>query len=169
MAFITKGITLYHNGVAGGPEISFEGKGTKNESFGYAIPGLQEVGELTAGSASSGGFDKIEVTTLADSKHEYVNGLIADEGDASAITFTLLFNPSLYDGFLDVIKAERSASPAYAGIGSTYNVIIPSGGVFEITGMSSIKVNSSAVNAAMTMVLTVTPTAEIEFNYSTSV
>lgn len=169
MAFITKGISLYHNNVKGNVagQMKLDGQ-TAIEGLGLNIPGLQEVGELTSGSANAG-FDKIEVTTLADSKHEYVNGLQADAESGSAISFTLLYDPKVYNALLTVIETEKTmniASPAHEG--SEYNVTIPNvvgeeDSVFCIHGTSAIKLNAASVNAALTMTLTVTPVDEITF------
>lgn len=170
MAYITKGISLYHKNVKGNVagQMKLEGK-TANSEFGMEVPGLQEVGELTSGSANAG-FDKIEVTTLADSKHEYVNGLQADAESGSAISFTLLYAPEVYQAILTVIENEKNPSiggstPAHEG--SEYNVTIPNGveepSVFCIHGTSAIKLNAASVNAALTMTLTVTPVDEITF------
>ena len=171
MAFITKGISLYHNNVKGNVagQMKLDGQ-TAIEGLGLNIPGLQEVGELTSGSANAG-FDKIEVTTLADSKHEYVNGLQADAESGSAISFTLLYDPKVYNALLTVIEAEKNPSiggstPAHEG--SEYNVTIPNvvgeeDSVFCIHGTSAIKLNAASVNAALTMTLTVTPVDEITF------
>ena len=171
MAFISKGINLYHNGVGGNPATTFKSLTELyvSETYGVQIPGLQEVGELSAGSAASG-YDKIEVTTLADNKHKYVDGLIADAGDASSITFTMLYDPAVFNAFKGVQEMEQSYTNG-AFKGSEYFVTIPAPtaedadkvSAFRIRGMSGIKLNAASVNAALTMTLTVTPNAEITF------
>lgn len=171
MAFITKGISLYHNGVGANPQTALKNMtdAVIDETYGVLIPGLQEVSELTAGSAA-GGYDKIEVTTLADRKHVYVDGLIADAGDASSITFTMLYEPVLFNAFKSVQEMEQSYTTGTFK-GSEYFVTIPAPttedadkvSAFRIRGMSGIKLNAASVNAALTMTLTVTPNAEITF------
>lgn len=161
MAYITKGIQLFHK--SGEIKLNYPGA-QEDATHGILIPGLQDVGELMAGPAANAGFDKIEVTTLADSRHMYVDGLMADAGDASSIAFTLLYDPAVYQGLLALVNEEVGVG-AYK---SVYHVVIPSGGVFEITGLTNIKMNSASVNAALTMTLTLTPTEEIAFTYSAS-
>lgn len=171
MAFISKGIELYHNGVGGNPATTLKSMANAfiDETYGVRIEGLQEVGELTAGSAA-GGYDKIEVTTLADKKHVYVDGLIADAGEASAISFTMLYEPTLFNALKAVQEMEQSYTTG-THKGSEYFVTIPAPtaenadkvSAFRIRGMSGIKLNAASVNAALTMVLTVTPNEEITF------
>jgi hypothetical protein len=171
MAFISKGIELFHKGVGGNPATALKNMtgAVVDETYGVRIDGLQEVGELSAGSAA-GGFDKIEVTTLQDRKHVYVNGLVADEGDADSITFTMLYDPTLYEAILGIQEMEQSYTNG-SFLGSEYYVTIPNPtaenadkvSAFRIRGMSGIKLNSASVNAALTMVLTVTPNDEITF------
>lgn len=177
MALFTKGIGLWFK-ESSDPNlnIKFAKPAATNEKWGDLIPGLQEVGELSAGSASSAGYDKIEVTTLADSKHEYIDGLIADAGEASSIDFTFLYDKDIYATFLEIAGDESVYDPANESghKGSLYYVTIPhtSGALtanestnssFEIYGLTSVKVNSAAVNSALTMTVTITPVKEIKF------
>lgn len=155
MALITKGIQLFWK--SGPVSKILEGEVTTD---GVLIPGLQEVGEIAAGKAANAGYDKIEVTTLADVKHEYVNGLQADAGDAEAISFTLLYDPAVYEDLLYLFGEEVAV-----GTPSVWNVVIPNGGKFTITALGSAKVNSASVNSALTMSLTLTPTEEIAFTF----
>lgn len=174
MALFTRGISLWHHvDPMTNKPIVIEGA-ESNETWGVNIPGLQEVGELTAGASASAGFDKIEVTTLADVEHKYIDGLKADKGEAESISFTLLYDKDVYAAILALIKNEgnsaRNTNLEYKG--SEYFVAVPhegtNGGLgdsstFRIRGMSSIKVNSATVNGALTMALTISPSEEIEF------
>lgn len=161
MAIVSKGIMLFHNGLDNNAE-PLGTIGTKVDGFeGVMIPGVQEIGDLSAG-AGGVSYDQIEVTTLADTKHVYADGLLADESDTS-LAVTLLYDPKLYKGFLDVIDIEKGADVKF---GSEYHIYIPNGDKysrFTLTGKSSIKVNGTSVNSALTMALTITPSKEVEF------
>ena len=151
MALISKGIELYLKTTDGG-NFTFGTAGTK----GLLIPDIQEIGELTAGGAAER--DKIEVTTLAHDKHEFVDGLQV-ESEYEGITFKALYNPTVY--------AEISAHMVALDADKTvpeWVVTIPSGGQFNITGRCALKFDGAAVNSALTMTFTITPTAEITFD-----
>lgn len=179
MALFTRGISLWFKETSD-PSIKItgitQGSFVSNETWGTQLPGLQEVGELQAGANASAGYDKIEVTTLADNKHQYIDGLMADEGEASSIDFTFLYDKDLYQIFLDIAANEAAYNPTNiaAHKGSKYYVTIPhvSGSVtnetsknsaFEIVGLTSAKVNSATVNGALTMTVTIAPVEPIKF------
>lgn len=175
MAVITRGIELYHDRVASGLELDYTNAPEYVTNKGILVPGLQEVSELYAGSASAER-DKIEVTTLADDEHVFVDGIQA-EAENDALTFKLLYEPSLFAGFQAI--AEKEQELAASAVNSTYSlkcskyrVCIPNGtgySQFVIWGTTGIKLDSAAVNSAMTMTLTVTPTTETEIEFTASV
>lgn len=175
MALFTRGIALwYKESVSAGLKATVPGD-TTSTAWGTMLDGLQEVGELSAGAGASAGYDKIEVTTLMDNKHQYIDGLMADEGEASSIDFTFLYDKDLYAAFLEIAEHEASyqgSSGEYKG--SKYFVTIPhtsghfsaeesANSVFAIVGLTSAKVNSATVNGAMTMTVTITPVEPIAF------
>lgn len=173
MAVITRGIELYHDKVGNTLELEYTNS-TYVDGKGVLVPGLQEVSELYAGSASSER-DKIEVTTLADDEHVFVDGIQA-EGSNDSLTFKLLYEPSLFGGFQAVIAQEQNlaavAGNGYADKCSKYRVRIPNGtgySEFVIYGTSSIKLDSAAVNSAMTMTLTVTPSIEADIAFTAKI
>lgn len=171
MAVITRGIELYHDKV-GGMELEYTDS-VYTEKKGVIVPGLQEVSELSAG-ASTSQRDKIEVTTLADDEHVYVEGIQA-EASNDALTFKLLYEPSLFAGFQAVIAQEQALATSgqpYTNTKSKYRVHIPNGtsySEFVIYGTSSIKIDNASVNSAMTMTLTVTPCVEAEIAFTAKV
>lgn len=178
MALFTKGISLWFKEAADpavGKGITIPG-GVTTEYWGAKLPGLQEVGELQAGASASSGYDKIEVTTLSDSKHMYIDGLMADEGEASSIDFTFLYDKDLYSAFLELAQLEADYDPTMSGAhkGTKYFVTIPhvsgsssmaqaDNSAFAIHGLTSAKVNAASVNGALTMTVTITPVEPIEF------
>lgn len=141
--------------------------GSKNY---WLVEGLQEIGELN-GLATSAEREKIEVTTLKDDKHVYVDGIIADS-DTEAIEFKLLYDATLFNGIKALVssalaegvktyfmlssdRGEASASTGYETVASVSKFATWQGAV------SGIKVDSVAVNSALTMTLTVTPDGAI--------
>lgn len=177
-AYISKGIEMYFNlktlDTSNMPEdfqsaysaltadyasMFAEGKFT---SLGRLIPELQEIGDL--GSGASAQRDKIEITTLADDKHVYTDGLLADV-EQDSIDFKFLYTPEAYASFISIIEFERLAG-GY-GYNSEYSVAIPNkttgASVFVIEGTTGIKVDGTTYNGALTMTLTLTPKKEVEF------
>lgn len=119
------------------------------------IPNLMEISELAfnARNASSG-FDKIEVTTLADNKHMYIDGLIADSGDdtASELTFKFLYDKALFK----TLSGLTSAKDAAGNDKFDFVVEIPGGSIFKIHAyVKSAVLDSVAVGSALTMNFTI--------------
>lgn len=171
MALISKGIKLYRM-PGDNTKDTYEGV-TFDNTYGVELIGLQEVGEL-AGIGAGSTRDKIEVTTLADDRHVYVEGIQA-ESDASAISFKFLFNDKLF-AFLKSVSANEESvrngsAPANVTL-PTYAVCIPVGAnyhAFSFKGyISDLKVNSAAVNSAITMSMSLTPAEAIAFNAAAS-
>jgi hypothetical protein len=131
-------------------------------SLGRLIPELQEIGDL--GSGASAERDKIEITTLADDKHVYTDGLLADV-EQDSIDFKFLYTPEAYATFINIINYERKLG-AY-GYRSIYSVAIPNkpsgASVFTIEGTTGIKLDGATYNGALTMTLTLTPKEEVGF------
>lgn len=166
MAVITKGIELYWVSHPSG-DIGFTSQ-NKVEGKGYLLAGLQEIGDLVGTQGAER--DKIEITTLADDKHVYTDGLIA-EAENDGIEFKFLFDKDLYKGFVDTAASEANTSQP-----STWALYIPTGvtgdsgaatatySSFDIVANCAVKVDGAGVNSAMTMTVTLTPTEVIEFN-----
>lgn len=157
MAVITKGIQLWVKESENGVEI--KPSDTVDNKLGCLVPDLQEIGDLVGAVGAER--DKIEVTTLADDKHVYVDGLIA-EADNDSIEFKLLYSPKCFKAFATALETE--VFPFY--------LTIPNGvedrAVFTIMAKPSIKVDGAGVNSAITMTLTLTPTEVIDFKESVS-
>ena len=166
MALFTKGISLwFKESSQSGFKINLTGAEV-NETWGTKIPGLQEVGELQAGARVGAGYDKIEVTTLNDIEHKYIDGLKADAGDADSISFTMLYDPDVYAAFVSIATCELGPDSEETK-GSLYYVTLPKGdgqnSVFEIRGLTSAKVNGASVNGALTMSVEIAPIKAINF------
>lgn len=131
-------------------------------TLGRLIPELQEIGDL--GSGASAERDKIEITTLADDKHVYTDGLLADV-EQDSIDFKFLYTPEAYQTFVSIIDYERKLGAH--GYRSIYSVAVPNkaGGasVFTIEGTTGIKLDGATYNGALTMTLTLTPKEEVGF------
>lgn len=108
------------------------------------LTNLQEIPDI-GGSA-----DSVEVTTLDDAAHMYINGLL-DYGDSLDFTF-------LYD------KTQFTALNALTGT-TSWKVTLPGTSALTATfdGESSVKLNSVGVNDAITYTLSVKPSTAITF------
>lgn len=126
MAVISKGITLsYKNGTT--------------TDF-VELTNLQEIPEL------GGDTEAIEVTTLADGAHMYVDG-IKNYGDSLAFKF-------LYE------DTQFTTLNGLAGA-SEWKVALPDGTTCSFGGTSSVKLDGVGVNAALTYTLNVKPNSEM--------
>lgn len=108
------------------------------------LANLQEIPDV-GGSA-----DSVEVTTLDDTAHMYINGLL-DYGDSLDFTF-------LYD------KTQFTTLNGLTGT-ITWKVTLPgtSGLTATFDGESSVKLNSVGVNDAITYTLSVKPSSAVTF------
>lgn len=167
MAFITKGIQLWmhvntkaasgttHHAMSQAISTNTEsgaiGLDTAFLASGVYFKGLQEIGEMGLKSANSAGYDQIEVTTLADEKHVYVDGLIADNSDnESELTLKFLYGDVF--GTFKSLQDEEAANDTH----NFYFVSIPgteNGFNIEAT-VSAVTLDSMAVNAAVTCTVT---------------
>lgn len=168
MAVITKGIELYFVKNNIGDNVFKErNKFTEVQGKGVLLPGLMEIGDITG--AAGGERDKIEITTLADDKHVYTNGLLA-EGENEGIEFKFLYDPDLYYAFtLDSeydhsSERERSEWALYIPTGTKNDMNQMEYNSFTIKGGSTVKIDGAGVNSAMTMSVTITPVEPIRFN-----
>lgn len=119
---------------------------TKSSTY-TDIPDLQEVPNL-GGSA-----EKVEVTTLTDNNHRYING-IKDFGD---LEFKFLYDNSTETSNYRVLKGlENTGAVTY------WQVTFPDGTKFTFSGQVSTEIDSAAVNAALTFTATITLNSEIE-------
>ena len=111
---------------------------TYNESV---LTNLQEIPDL------GGEAEAVEVTTLADSAHMYINGIL-NYGDSLAFKF-------LYE-------EEQFMTLTNAGDESgAWVVTLPDGMKCSFTGTHSVKLDGAGVNAALTYTLSVKPDSEM--------
>ena len=165
MALISKGIKLYINPKVAGPDWNADATADKHATYGMELPGLQEIGEL---SMFGGGFsrDKIEITTLADDRHVYTDGLLT-ESDPSGITFKFLFDSDLYVWFFQYQEyveqmASTPGAPATRAEQLNWHVVLPDGTAFNMrANITDAKIDGAGVGAALTMTLTLTPFEQI--------
>lgn len=163
MALISRGIELYFvSGSMVGPIPT----GTqKDESVGgYKLTGLQEVGELS-GLGAGVSRDKIEVTTLADDKHMYVDGIQADS-EMAGITFKFLMDTKLFTFFKNLADYQQTLISTGEVLDDKFLVRIPTGKAEDVVTYSTftmkanvtdLKMDGAGVNAALTMSVTLTP------------
>jgi hypothetical protein len=161
MALISKGIKLYINPKVAGPDWNPDATADKHETYGMELGGLQEIGEL---STFGGGMtrDKIEITTLADDRHVYTDGLIA-ESEHAGISFKFLFDADLFKWFKtyqDYVEQMASVEGAPATRAEQLNwfVVLPDGTAFNMkANITDAKLDGAGVGAALTMTVTLTP------------
>lgn len=108
------------------------------------LTNLQEIPDI-GGSA-----DSVEVTTLDDAAHMYINGLL-DYGDS--LDFTFLY-----------AKTQFNALAALSGTVS-WKVTLPGTSALTATfdGECAVKLNSVGVNDAITYTLSIKPSSAITF------
>ena len=130
--YISKGITLSYK---------------VNTEF-VDLTNLQEIPDL-GGTAES-----IEITTLADDAHMYMNG-IKSYGDS--LDFKFLYEPTQFNT-LAALAGDQE-----------WKVSLPDGenGAIDTTctfkGTASVKIDSVGVNTAMTYTLSIKPTSSMVF------
>lgn len=106
------------------------------------LTNLQEIPDL-GGSA-----DSVEVTTLEDAAHMYINGL-KDYGDS--LDFTFLYEKTQYNT-LNGLSGTVSWKVTLPGTGAA---------TFSFDGEPSVKLNGVGVNDAITYTLSIKPSSAI--------
>lgn len=110
-----------------------------SESQFVELPLLMEVPEM------GGTPEKVDVTTLADASKKYIDG-IKDYGD---LAFKFLYENTEGSAFRTLRGYED------AGTVAEYKVELPDGTGFAFSGQVSVKLDSAAVNAALTFTATI--------------
>lgn len=105
-----------------------------------ALTNLQEIPEL------GGETEAVEITTLADAAHMYMDG-IKNYGDNLAFKF-------LYEEEQFITLNGLSGSQAW-------KVTLPDGATCSFGGTSSVKLDGVGVNAALTYTLSIKPNTEM--------
>lgn len=125
MAVISKGITLSYK--VGDTEF-------------ITLTNLQEIPEL------GGDSEAIEITTLADAAHMYIDG-IKNYGDSLAFVF--LYEKEQFTTLNDLTESAE------------WKVSLPDGETCTFSGTSSVKLAGVGVNAALTYTLAIKPNTEM--------
>ena len=108
------------------------------------LTNLQEIPDV-GGSA-----DSVEVTTLDDAAHMYINGLL-DYGDS--LDFTFLYDKTQFNTLVGLTGSIdwKITLPGTGGLTATFS------------GQPSVKLNGVGVNDAITYTLSVKPSTAITF------
>lgn len=124
-----------------GLKLSYKASGASSYTD---LSDLQEIPDI------GGSSDAVEVTTLDDTAHMYINGLL-DYGDS--LDFTFLY-----------VKAQFTTLSALSGTIS-WKVTLPGTSALTATfdAEPSIKLNSVGVNDAITYTLSLKPNSTITF------
>lgn len=152
MALWSKGITLIvaANGSSTEATSAINTLNALAENNDGSIPGLMEVGEISA-VAEGGSYDQIEVTTLADSKHMYINGLRADTTSGAEVTMKFLYEKNVFSAFKEVADGL-----AVDDATAKWTITIPQGNSFEIVGsISNLVMDSATTNNALTFTVNI--------------
>lgn len=112
---------------------------TTEEQF-TALTNLQEIPDL------GGESEAIEVTTLSDAAHMYIDGLLS-YGDS--LEFKFLYEKTQFTT-LQGIKDEQK-----------WKVELPDGTACTFNGTGSVRLDGVGVNSAITYTLAVKPTSEM--------
>lgn len=115
-------------------------KGVTLSVGGEALTNLQEFPNL------GGTADSVEVTTLGDEAHVYINGLLS-YGDSLEFKF-------LYE------KAQFTELAALDGV-QQWKVELPDNSSCSFSGECSVTMDGAGVNAALTYTLAVKPTSKM--------
>lgn len=119
---------------------------------------LLEIPEI---GVSESGFEQIDVTTLADPKFVYMNGL-ETAGESDALEFRFLYEKEQFQ------KLEKGAAykhgtwdadHAIAHV-TQWTITLPDGSKCVFYGHHTVRLEGVGVNAAITYILSVTPDSE---------
>lgn len=128
MGVLTKGITLSY-------------KTSTGEEF-TQLTDLQEVPDL------GGETEAIEITTLADDAHVYMDG-IKNYGDS--IAFKFLYDKTQFETLLELTGT------------SEWKVTLPDTTTCTFSGTSSVKLDGAGVNAALGYTLAIKPNTSMNW------
>jgi len=117
------------------------------------IPYLMEIPEL------GGAPEKIDVTTLSDTAKKYIPG-IKDYGD---LVFKFLYDNSSTSANYRVLKGLDDA-----GTTATFKIDYPDGTAHQFDAIPSVKLDSGAINGALTFSATMLLQSDIEITNPTA-
>lgn len=109
------------------------------------LPDLMEIPELGAT------VEKVDVTTLKDANKRYINGV----GDYGDLQFKFLYANGTSDSFRKLKALET------AGKVNDYQITLPDGTKFAFSAQTSVKLDSTAVNGALTFTASLSLNSEM--------
>ena len=126
---------------------------------------LLEIPEI---GSSDAGFEQIDITTLADSKMKYMNGL-ESASEPEALEFKFLYDKAQFQ------KCQNAGWESNYGTwneghtsmsAAQWTITLPDGSTCSFVGKSSVRLEGVGVNAALTYILSVTPDSQFgEFKW----
>lgn len=104
--------------------------------------------------------EMIDVTTLSDKIHHYINGIQSNDG----LTFTANYTKADFTA-LKALEGKTEKYAVWFGGTESGGVVTPDGtdGKFSFDGQLSVFVVGGGVNAAVDMSVTIAPSSDIEF------
>lgn len=114
---------------------------SKGTTLGYKTTGAEPGEFTTIGSVTSipdigSEPEKVDVTTLADSKRQYIKGL----QDQDNLTFAAVYRKSIFN----TLKAAEKTDTVY-----DWKITYPDGTSFTFTGAFSLVFNGAEINGAL--------------------
>ena len=154
MATISKGITLSHQ------------RGEYNINDGYAADGslkvLTNLLEIPEVGPAETGFEQIDITTLADSKFVYMNGL-ETTGEPEALEFKFIYEKEQFKFLENEARTYEYGEwdDAHLTMATTqWTITLPDGSTCKFLGKHNVRLEGVGVNAAITYILTITPDSQ---------
>lgn len=127
---------------------------------------LLEIPEI---GSSDAGFEQIDITTLADSKMKYMNGL-ESASEPEALEFKFLYDKAQFQ------KCQTAGWESNYGTwneghtsmsAALWTITLPDGSTCSFVGKSSVRLEGVGVNAALTYILSITPDSQFgEFKWN---
>lgn len=109
-----------------------------------ALTNLMEIPQL------GGETEAVEITTLADEAHKYMNGI---KNYGESLDFKFLYEKEQFTT-LNAIEEETITA---------WKVALPDGATCSFSGTSSVRLEGVGVNSALTYILSVKPTTAMEW------
>ena len=128
---------------------------SKGSTLGYKATGALPAEFTTIGSVTSipdigSEPEKVDVTTLADSKRQYIKGL----QDQDNLTFAAIYRKTIFN----TLKAAEKLDTVY-----DWKITYPDGTSFTFTGAFSLVLNGAEINGALAFQIIVVVSKGPEF------
>lgn len=155
MAIISKGITLtWQEGYYVKSTGKWEGTGADP----VQLTNLLEIPEIGSGDS---GFEQIDITTLADSKMKYMNGL-ESASEPEALEFKFLYDKEQFAALeAGGVTVHGEWNEAHTQMNAhQWTITLPDGSTCKFLGKHGVRLEGVGVNAAITYIVSITPDSQ---------